>query len=44
MMTKFFRYLTDAATLLTHFWEHTVGSDHASVALRADKSLKRVSV
>jgi xylan 1,4-beta-xylosidase len=26
----------DAATPLTHFWEHTVGSDHAPVALRAD--------
>ncbi|HWT03968.1 MAG TPA: hypothetical protein VN256_27210 [Pyrinomonadaceae bacterium] len=35
-MTEFFCNLTDAATPLPHFWEHTVGSDHAPVALRAD--------
>ena len=35
-MPEFFCDLTDAATPLTHFWEHTVGSDHAPVALRAD--------
>lgn len=35
-MPEFFCNLTDAATLLTHFREHTVGSDHAPVALRAD--------
>ena len=35
-MPEFFCNLTDAATPLTHFWEHTVGSDHAPVALRAD--------
>jgi xylan 1,4-beta-xylosidase len=28
--------LSEAATPLKHFWEHTVGSDHAPVALRAD--------
>src|SRR5215216_4264802 len=28
--------LFGAAMPLTHFWEHTVGSDHAPVALRAD--------
>ena len=24
------------ASALPHFWEHTVGSDHAPMALRAD--------
>ncbi len=28
--------LAEAPTPLPHFWEHTVGSDHAPVALRAD--------
>ena len=28
--------LAGAATHLPHFWEHTVGSDHALMALRAD--------
>src|SRR5580698_8075251 len=28
--------LAGAATSLPHFWEHTVGSDHALMALRAD--------
>src|SRR5918992_3514811 len=28
--------LSESATPLKHFWEHTVGSDHAPVALRAD--------
>ena len=32
----FFCNLADAGTVLPHFWEHTVGSDHAPVALRAD--------
>jgi len=32
----FFCNLTGATTVLPHFWEHTVGSDHAPVALRAD--------
>ena len=27
---------TGATTPLPHFWEHTVGSDHALMALRAD--------
>ncbi|HEY5367658.1 MAG TPA: glycoside hydrolase, partial [Hanamia sp.] len=27
---------THASTNLTHFWEHTVGSSHATMALRAD--------
>ena len=32
----FFCDLAEATTPLTHFWEHTVGSDHAPMALRAD--------
>src|ERR687884_2363138 len=32
----FFCNLAEGGTPLTHFWEHTVGSDHAPVALRAD--------
>jgi len=28
--------LWDEATALTHFWEHTVGSGHAPLALRGD--------
>src|SRR5436305_7735081 len=35
-MVSFFCNLAEATTPLTHFWEHTVGSDHAPVALRAD--------
>jgi len=33
---KFFCDLTEPTTALPHFWEHTVGSDHATVGLRAD--------
>jgi len=33
---EFFCNLAEPATALPHFWEHTVGSDHAPVALRAD--------
>ena len=33
---SFFCDLSEATTPLPHFWEHTVGSDHAPVALRAD--------
>ncbi|HMF58698.1 MAG TPA: glycosyl hydrolase [Pyrinomonadaceae bacterium] len=33
---KFFCNLAEAATPFPHFWEHTVGSDHAPTALRAD--------
>jgi xylan 1,4-beta-xylosidase len=33
---NFFCDLAEAATPHPHFWEHTVGSDHAPVALRAD--------
>jgi xylan 1,4-beta-xylosidase len=33
---NFFCDLAEATTPLTHFWEHTVGSDHAPMALRAD--------
>jgi xylan 1,4-beta-xylosidase len=33
---NFFCNLAEGTTPLTHFWEHTVGSDHAPVALRAD--------
>jgi xylan 1,4-beta-xylosidase len=32
----FFCDLAEPPTPLPHFWEHTVGSDHAPVALRAD--------
>jgi xylan 1,4-beta-xylosidase len=32
----FFCNLAEATTPFPHFWEHTVGSDHAAVALRAD--------
>jgi xylan 1,4-beta-xylosidase len=32
----FFCDLAEPATPLPHFWEHTVGSDHAPIALRAD--------
>ncbi len=32
----FFCNLAEATTVLPHFWEHSVGSDHAPVALRAD--------
>jgi xylan 1,4-beta-xylosidase len=35
-MPEFICNLSEAATPLEHFWEHTVGSDHAPVALRAD--------
>ena len=39
----FFCDLAEATTLLPHFWEHTVGSDHAPMALRDDwrRDLKR---
>jgi xylan 1,4-beta-xylosidase len=39
----FFCNLAETATPFPHFWEHTVGSDHAPVALRADwqQQLKR---
>lgn len=33
---SFFCNLAEATTPLPHFWEHTVGSDHAPIALRAD--------
>jgi xylan 1,4-beta-xylosidase len=33
---SFFCDLAEATTPLPHFWEHTVGSDHAPIALRAD--------
>jgi xylan 1,4-beta-xylosidase len=32
----FFCDLAEVTTPLPHFWEHTVGSDHAPIALRAD--------
>ena len=40
---NFFCDLAEATTPLPHFWEHTVGSDHAPMALRADwqQQLKR---
>jgi xylan 1,4-beta-xylosidase len=33
---EFFCNLAEPSTALPHFWAHTVGSDHAPVALRAD--------
>ena len=33
---SFFCDLAEATTPFPHFWEHTVGSDHAPMALRAD--------
>lgn len=35
-MPEFTCDMAGRATTLRHFWEHTVGSDHAPVALRAD--------
>ena len=35
-MIEFFCSLSESGVPLPHFWEHTVGSDHATVALRAD--------
>src|SRR5205085_4011350 len=35
-MPEFTCNLIERAPPLKHFWEHTVGSDHAPVALRAD--------
>jgi xylan 1,4-beta-xylosidase len=39
----YFCDLAEPTTPFPHFWEHTVGSDHARVALRADwqQQLKR---
>lgn len=39
----FFCDLAEATTPLPHFWEHTIGSDHARMALRDDwrRQLKR---
>ena len=39
----FFCDLAEATTPLPHFWEHTIGSDHARTALRSDwqQQLKR---
>lgn len=36
MATIFNCNLNDKTSALPHFWEHTVGSDHAPMALRAD--------
>lgn len=36
MTAHFTGDLTGPSTALTHFWEHTVGSGHASLCLRAD--------
>jgi xylan 1,4-beta-xylosidase len=35
-MPDFTCQLSAAASPFTHFWEHTVESDHAAIALRAD--------
>ncbi len=42
-MSEFIATYTDKTTELRHVWEHTVGSGHASLALRADwqKQLER---
>ena len=39
----FFCDLAEATTPLPHFWEHTIGSHHARIALRSDwqRQLKR---
>jgi xylan 1,4-beta-xylosidase len=36
MTATFSSDLSGPATALPHFWEHTVGSGHATLALRAD--------
>lgn len=36
MSAQFTADLRAAATPLPHFWEHTVGSGHATLALRSD--------
>jgi len=36
MAAGFYCDLTGAASNLPHFWEHTIGSGHATLALRAD--------
>jgi len=36
MAASFAGNLSDASVALPHFWEHTVGSGHATLALRAD--------
>ncbi len=42
-MPEFFCGLSDRTTPLPHYWEHTIGSGHATLALRADwqKQLRR---
>lgn len=40
MAVSFSGDLNTAATPLPHFWEHTVGSGHATLALRADWQLQ----
>ncbi|GAB2592016.1 beta-xylosidase [Dyella jejuensis] len=44
MAVQFSATLNAKATALPHFWEHTVGSGHATLALRADwqSQIKRV--
>lgn len=46
MTATFLSDLRGRTTELTHFWEHTIGSGHATLALRADwqAQLKRVHV
>jgi xylan 1,4-beta-xylosidase len=46
MSATFTSDFLDCAGPLSHFWEHTVGSDHAPVALRADwrEQLRRTHV
>ncbi|MEP6938133.1 MAG: glycosyl hydrolase [Rudaea sp.] len=36
MIVSFFSDLSASPTPLPHFWEHTIGSGHATLALRAD--------
>jgi xylan 1,4-beta-xylosidase len=36
MPAEFSSNLSDSATPLPHFWEHTIGSGHATLALRSD--------
>ena len=44
MAAEFRCDVTEAAAHFPHFWEHTVGSDHAVIALREDwrSQLRRV--
>ena len=42
MAANFSCGLAGAASALPHFWEHTIGSGHAPLALRADENIVRL--